>query len=382
VKICFICSEYPPVEHGGIGSLTQTLGRALVEAGHYVKVIGVYPPALAVPRVAADGGVEVIRLPEAPGTLGWMKARLELFAAIRKWTREGSVELVEVPDWQGWAALWPRLPAPVVCRLSGSAVYFAAELGQKTSPVGATLEKLSLRRANYYCSVSNYTGEKTQRLFHLKKGPDAVVYNPVEVPPASEFSRRSNSEVVFTGTLTHKKGIVSLIRGWLEVIRRRPGAMLHVIGKDGPCLTGPSMRAHLEELLGAACQSVHFHGHVSRSDVFSALRTARVAVFPSYAEAFALAPLESMAAGCPTIYSRRGSGPEAIDDGVDGLLVDPDSPAMIAGAILRLLDDDPVAEAIGPAGRERVRRSFSPEVIVERNVQFYERCVGEFAAAA
>jgi len=382
VNICFVCSEYPPGEHGGIGALTQSLGRALVAAGHGVKVIGVYRPSLAAPDFAMDGGVEVFRIPEEPPRFGWMQARRELYRRVREWVSAGAVDVVEVPDWQGWAALWPRLPVPLVCRLSGSSVYFAAEMGRRTSPVAAALEGMSLHRANYWCSVSRYTAEKSRKLFRLKKGPDAIIYNPVEVPSPIEFSRRSKGEVVFTGTLTAKKGIVSLVRAWLEVIRQRSDARLEVFGKDGPFEGGPSMREYLEKLLGAAMRTVSFHGHVSRSAVTAALRTARVAVFPSYAEAFALAPLESMAAGCPTIYTQRGSGPEAIDDGRDGLLIDPDSPAMIADAILRLLADDPVAEALGLAGRERVQRSFSTAVIVKSNEQFFARCVDEFEKAA
>ena len=51
---------------------------------------------------------------------------------------------------------------------------------------------------------------------------------------------------------------------------------------------------------------------------------ARVIVLPSYAEGFSLTPLHAMAAGCPTVYTSRGSGPEVIEDGRDGLLIDPD----------------------------------------------------------
>ncbi len=66
-------------------------------------------------------------------------------------------------------------------------------------------------------------------------------------------------------------------------------------------------------------------------------------MFPSYAEAFALAPLEAMAAGCPTVYSQRGSGPELIENNRDGLLVEPDQPGEIAETIIRVLEDNNLA---------------------------------------
>jgi glycosyltransferase involved in cell wall biosynthesis len=142
------------------------------------------------------------------------------------------------------------------------------------------------------------------------------------------------------------------------------------------------MRAHLASLLQGQPgeKRVHFHGHVSRAELMRALGRARAAVFPSYAEAFALAPLEAMAAGCPTIYSTRGSGPELIEDGRDGLLVDPDEPRQIADALVRVLEDDALATTLGAAGRRRVAASFSVEMAVERNAEFYERCIQSFGA--
>ncbi len=106
-----------------------------------------------------------------------------------------------------------------------------------------------------------------------------------------------------------------------------------------------------------------------------ALSHARVAVYPSFAEAFAIAPLEAMAVGCPTIYSTRGSGPELITAGRDGLLIDPAREDELAAAILRVLDDDGLARSLGEAGHARVRSDFSLEDFVERNVAYYASCI-------
>lgn len=40
MHICYLCSEYPPAPHGGIGTFVQTTARALVGRGHHVTVIG------------------------------------------------------------------------------------------------------------------------------------------------------------------------------------------------------------------------------------------------------------------------------------------------------------------------------------------------------
>src|SRR5205085_6825312 len=130
-------------------------------------------------------------------------------------------------------------------------------------------------------------------------------------------------------------------------------AQLHLFGKD------EGMRDMLCAMLPADVRdSVHFHGHVSRERVQSEFQTCRLAVFPSYAEAFSMVPLEAMAQGCPVIYSNRCSGPELIDHGTNGLLIDPDRPEEIAAAITALLRDDALAARLGTCGRDEVVRRF------------------------
>jgi glycosyltransferase involved in cell wall biosynthesis len=109
------------------------------------------------------------------------------------------------------------------------------------------------------------------------------------------------------------------------------------------------------------------------------LRRARVAVFPSFAEVCAMAPLEAMACGCPTISSARGSGPELFDHERHGLLVDPGNPAAIAAAIVRLLRDDDLASRLAAAGREHVVERFGLAGRLNDNLDFYSDCLHRFA---
>ena len=327
-----------------------------------------------------DRGVQVWRFPAPENRFGWMAGRRLLFRCVADRARHGEIDLVEVPDWQGLAAYWPKLEVPVVARLNGSASYFAAEMQEPSDRMSFWLERASLRRADFCCSVSRYTAGRTQQVFGIAEPPQANLYNPVEVCTPTRPGTRSKYQVVFTGTLVEKKGVRSLSGAWPRVVAACPDAELHVFGKDAKCADGRSMQATLLEQLRGLRERVFFHGHVGRERLFEALRTARLAVFPSYAEAFAIAPLEAMSAGCPTIYSQRGSGPELIEPGKHGLLVDPAKPTEIADSIIRLLKDDVLAESLGRKGLKRVRDRFAIERAVELNEQFYERCIDEFQA--
>ena len=69
-------------------------------------------------------------------------------------------------------------------------------------------------------------------------------------------------------------------------------------------------------------------------------------------------------------------------DNQDGLLVDPDDIAEIAGAIVRLLEDDHLAERLGTAGRTRIEQSFSIDKLRSQNEAFYWRCIEAYSQMA
>lgn len=381
MNICFICNEYPPGPHGGIGTFTQVLGRALVKAGHQVRVIGHYSPSYPGPSYEEDQGVQVWRFRRRTSHGRWLIGRYRLFQQVASWTNEGSVELVELPDYQSNAAFWPRLPVPVVVRAHGSYTYSADELGLLPNRFAVFLDRKSLHRADFWCAVSQHIAVRTQYLLGTTSEADAILYNPVELGEmlGDQYSQRSK-EVVFSGTLTHKKGVISLIRAWRSVYAQQSRARLHLFGKDTIYNNG-SMREYLTSILTDEERlSVVFHGHVSRQTLFRMFRTARAAVFPSYSEAYGIAPFEAMAWGCATIFTKRPPGPELIDDGINGLLVDPDEPDEIADAILRLLQDDTLAQRLGEAGRKLVEAKYSVEAVLPQNIRFYKKCITSFSA--
>jgi glycosyltransferase involved in cell wall biosynthesis len=82
--------------------------------------------------------------------------------------------------------------------------------------------------------------------------------------------------------------------------------------------------------------------------------------------------MEYMAAGKPVVSTRVGGLPELIEEGRQGLLVEPRSPEALAEAVGRLLRDPEEARRMGVAGRERQQREFSLDAMVRRVEQLYE----------
>jgi len=382
MNLCFICGEYPPWPHGGIGTVTQMIGKELVRLGHRVRVIGIRERGDAAPEEEVDAGVEILRLPQPRvRRLGWLRSRYLLYQQVATWARRGEIDLLEAPDYEGWTAAWPRLPIPVVVRLHGSVSYFSCETGRQISRLIFEVERMALQKAAFHCSTSRYTAERTRQLFRLRRFEPRILYNPVDLPEKDNSTQPPGRRVVFTGSLAIKKGVIPLVRAWGEVIRVLPNAQLHIYGRDGKSPAGGSMREYLQsQLPDSVLATIVFHGHVTSEILLEALRSAAVGVFPSFAEAFGLAPMECMAQGRPTIYSlRAGPGAELITDGENGLLIDPAKEAEIARAIIQVVSDADLATRLGAAGRRRIQESFSIEPIVRQNLAFYHDCVNHYS---
>jgi glycosyltransferase involved in cell wall biosynthesis len=109
-------------------------------------------------------------------------------------------------------------------------------------------------------------------------------------------------------------------------------------------------------------------GWLSQNRLPDALRTADIVFLPAVSqEALGRTAVEAMAAGKPVIASRLGGLPFTVTDGVTGILVEPGDPADLAAKIELLLDNPPLREQMGLAGRRRFEEHYAWPVIVERH---------------
>jgi len=171
--------------------------------------------------------------------------------------------------------------------------------------------------------------------------------------------------VMSLGRLRPEKGHDTALRAMVGIARGEPNARLVIVG-DGP------ERARLERLasrLGLGARAV-FVGQ--REDVGAVLAAADCMVAPSRYEGFGLAAAEAMAAGLPVVASNVYALPELIEDGVSGILVPSDEPGRLVQAVLRVLRDGDLAQALGAAARERVRERFTLDKMLRSYETLYE----------
>jgi phosphatidylinositol alpha-1,6-mannosyltransferase len=159
--------------------------------------------------------------------------------------------------------------------------------------------------------------------------------------------------------LDYHKGIDTVIRA-LPAIRAAVPTIRYAVAGIG------SRRSALEALareLGVE-DAVRLLGFVGDEELPALYNAADVFVLASrrydlLVEGFGIAIVEASASALPVIASRSGGIPEAVRDGETGVLVDPDNPAAVAAAAIRLLGDETLRRRMGAAGRSAVERHYN-----------------------
>ena len=371
MKICFICSEYPPALNGGIGTFVKELAEMLVLKGNEVRVIGLYSGTTSREVV---NGVHIYRIRKTQKRFFWIADLLRIRKIIGEWVKKSEVEIIEDNDWDSYSSFFFGLRVPVVLRIHSRHLSVMESLNELNLAKRLKF-KGALKRSTSVVAVSKNTLDCLKKLVSINQ--DATyIYNGVKVNDLCySVEHRIENKVMFAGTLVEEKGIVNLIKAWKKIKQILPKAELYVFGKDKNFQNGRSITAHLKQILGEYQDSVKFKGHVSKDELNMHFKNSMLFISPSFFEAFSLAPLEAMAYGCPTIFTKLSSGPEAINSGVEGLLIDPRNPDEIAQAIVSLLQDAETCEKYSLQGYDKVCREFNVVETAQKNLEYYNKLI-------
>ncbi len=183
----------------------------------------------------------------------------------------------------------------------------------------------------------------------------SVIFNPVILPPAParHDNTDANQMILFLGRLGVRKGSFDLLEAFRITLDTHPEAKL-VMGGDGD-IEGAKT---LARKLGVA-DSVLFPGWIGADQRELLFAEACVYTLPSYHEGLPMGILEAMAAGLPVVSTCVGGIPEAVENGVEGYIVEPGAVARLADALSSLLSDANLRMRMGRAAREKVENSFS-----------------------
>ena len=178
---------------------------------------------------------------------------------------------------------------------------------------------------------------------------------------------QSHKVVTVVANLIPYKGHAELLDAAAAVLDQIPSSRFWLVGRDRGIEKYLKQKARELGILNR----VIFAGE--RSDMPNILAASDILVLPSHEEGFSNVILEAMAAGLPLVATRVGGAQEAVLDGVTGWLVQPNRPKELATKIVDLLNNPKRSKEWGERGKERVKKEFGIEKMVEEHLMLYQR---------
>jgi glycosyltransferase involved in cell wall biosynthesis len=182
-----------------------------------------------------------------------------------------------------------------------------------------------------------------------------------------EPKSRSVMKLVTVGNGTLWKGMDVLIKTANALTRFTD------INFEWRVIGGVHNRRYIEAREGMTYEecNVTFTGVLDETRLAYELLDADIYIHPSYIDNSPNSLCEAMILGLPCIATAVGGVPDMIHDGIDGLLVPPNEPYMLADAIKNLYENPEKMQRLGHAARQRALKRHDPELIVHQLMSAY-----------
>ncbi len=218
-------------------------------------------------------------------------------------------------------------------------------------------------------AVSQYVASQLAEHYGLAEPHVRVVFNAVEVEPASDEQRRADavriraqyhvaSDVLLLLLIAHNfrlKGVGAMIAAMRILADRNVPATVLVVGRGNP------VRFRRQAVAARVADRVVFTGPTQRIPAF--YHAADVLVHPTYYDPCSRVVLEALSSGLPCVTTRFNGASEVINEGQEGYVIDtPDDTEALADRIQRLAEPEHRNACAAAAGRLRERLSMSRQV--------------------
>jgi phosphatidylinositol alpha-1,6-mannosyltransferase len=240
------------------------------------------------------------------------------------------------------------------------------------------ITKKILQRADKIICSNSYTANSVKvfddglavKLGMVNPGIESsFVRNPQRVEELrSKYGLQNKLVLLSLGRLTRRKGVDNVIKA-MDDISKSAADLVYVVAGAG------QEAEALKKIVAAKPEEIKnkiiFLGQISDEDRWAWLELCDIFITPSRNingdyEGFGIVYLEANLAGKPVIAGDSGGVRDAVINNINGLLVNPESVAEIAAAVLKLSSDEKLRKEIGNQGKRRAVENFNAKKQVEK----------------
>jgi glycosyltransferase involved in cell wall biosynthesis len=406
MKICMLAPEFPPV-WGGVGTYTYELTR------HLPKTIEIH---IVTPKRESFGMQKMSPGSESTENIGnnvyihyvsvandsFMYNAAFQYACLKqvpKIVKEERIDVIHshqahMPD---LLLMFRKMHANIVTTVHTTIKFQRTatkashrnindlENSEKATyylyPFLRIAEELYVKRNRTYITPSSFMSKWLRNNFSIAANIN-VIPNCIDLPDANGYGKSDLSIekiipkdsfdkkiILYSGRLLAMKGVDDLVDAIPSIINSiGKNELLFVFAGPG---NSDNYRQKLNRL-GIKTDYL-FPGSLPRDILIKLIKKSELTVLPSYNENCPYAILESMVCGTPVVASNVGGIPEIITNEVDGLLVEPGNPDMLAKTIERLLSDESLRDLLGQRAKSKIANKFS----WQNNISKYLKCYSE-----
>lgn len=405
IRIAFITPEAPPFSGGGIATFINNITKGLYEANIFCEV---FLPAIneaseitslnqVTYHKVSTNDLNSFRKDVVPY---FLKRHLEkhftivesceIHASLFELMENKRADLkyvirVQMPEvYQSWLNNYYESRWIKLRYVLGALRRFRWDLGfwnKRDVKKSRNPEYLVCKNADAIIAPSNSFKDWLENFWKLPASSITVIYHLFDFSLMAkgklvhpDIPKKEDAiKVLFVGKLNAHKGVVNLARAAKNILEKYNKVQFILIGEDWPTkykwrrsMTGDV----LKEIINNNDRFT-ITGKINYNDLYDHYSSADICIFPSLWEAWGYTCTEAMSMGKAVIGSKYGGMADAIEPGVNGLLIDPFSVADIENKLVILIKDKKLREKLGKTAVDSVQNKLNFEKLVKENITFY-----------
>ena len=340
----------------GAETMCENLTCELVKKGHTVVVVSLYDYHSPITERLESHNIPLIYLGKKNGL------DLSIVKKIRKVIKQYHPNIIHTHRY----LLKYVVPASYGLSVNGI-VHTVHNIAHKeNNALDRNINKFFFRSKKVVpVALSELIRSTITQIYKIEKINIPVIFNGVPLPntfPKRNYDTDERIKIIHVGRYTDAKNHMALLQAVTDLHSHHPNIVLNLYG------TG-ELKDEIDSYIAEHNATDYIFDNGLSDNIKEKLIESDIFILPSKYEGMPMTIIEAMGAGLPIIASRVGGIPDMIEDGIDGLLCEPNKES-IKTTILKIIKDPDLRRSLG-TNAIRKAKMFSAKRMADAYEQLY-----------